>query len=499
MAAPLGGSISFTDRWFSNTGDLRTEVALLRLEHASRIESRSQRGGFARAIAVVQSVRQEPWSAPPEPIREGTRWMRQRTISLLVLLAVALATEACIFGVADFRLRSASVEPVPIPIGLDARPASIAARLAPVVHGLRESTGATWGEATWAAAYQGGNTIIASMRWGTHYLEVAIRVDKRVVNIAVVKSVRLNQRNGKIHRNAAAYLQQLRQTISSALRTEGAAFELAAAAEEQARRYAAEPSSSGRQQGTNDPDVRPERAEYGRYFALIVGNDHYAELPDLRTALSDAVGVSRVLEDEYEFEVELLANAKRAKIVSALNRYRTRLGVSDNLLLYYAGHGWFDEEAQRGYWLPADAAKRDPANWISNATVTDLIKAIPAKHVIVVADSCYSGTLTRGVKVRHPDAHLGALASKRARTVLTSGGLEPVEDGTGRHSVFAAAFIRTLRENETVLDGQTLFASLRRPVMLAVDQTPEYADIRRAGHEGGDFLFVPARLQRTAP
>jgi len=30
-------------------------------------------------------------------------------------------------------------------------------------------------------------------------------------------------------------------------------------------------------------------------------------------------------------------------------------------------------------------------------------------------------------------------------------------------------------------------------VMLKADQTPAYADVRKAGHEGGDFLFVRRR------
>ncbi|MDP7667219.1 MAG: hypothetical protein QF738_04055 [Rhodospirillales bacterium] len=45
--------------------------------------------------------------------------------------------------------------------------------------------------------------------------------------------------------------------------------------------------------------------------------------------------------------------------------------------------------------------------------------------------------------------------------------------------------------------GQTAarrpLGGIRRPVMLAADQTPEYADIRKAGHDGGDFLFVRVR------
>jgi hypothetical protein len=43
------------------------------------------------------------------------------------------------------------------------------------------------------------------------------------------------------------------------------------------------------------------------------------------------------------------------------------------------------------------------------------------------------------------------------------------------------------------MDGTMLFSQMRRPVMLAANQTPEYADVRNAGHDGGDFLFVRKR------
>ena len=46
-----------------------------------------------------------------------------------------------------------------------------------------------------------------------------------------------------------------------------------------------------------------------------------------------------------------------------------------------------------------DAKKNRRSHWISNATVTDTLKTVQAKHVMVVADSCYSGTLTRGAGV----------------------------------------------------------------------------------------------------
>ena len=67
------------------------------------------------------------------------------------------------------------------------------------------------------------------------------------------------------------------------------------------------------------------------------------------------------------------------------------------------------------------------------------------------------------------------------------------DQGSGGHSVFAGAFLAALRENRDVMGGQALYDAIKRPVVLNADQTPQYSDIRRAGHDGGDFLFVRRR------
>ncbi len=231
---------------------------------------------------------------------------------------------------------------------------------------------------------------------------------------------------------------------------------------------------------------------FGRYHALVIGNDNYKTLPQLRTAVQDAMAVADVLQHQYDFEVETLVNATRGQIIASLSTLRKRLTAGDNLLIYYAGHGVYDEAADRGYWLPVDADGDVPANWVSNADITDEIKAMQAMHVLIVADSCYSGTLTRGLAITQEDAgYVRRMVEKRGRMALTSGGLEPVLDsGGGGHSVFARAFIDALMENTGVLDGQKLFALVREPVTVNSEQTPEYGIVRFAGHDGGDFIFV---------
>jgi uncharacterized protein len=243
---------------------------------------------------------------------------------------------------------------------------------------------------------------------------------------------------------------------------------------------------------------------YGRYHALVIGNNDYRLIRPLRTAVNDARDIATVLEQQYGFKVTLLLNANRYDILSALNALRATLTEDDNLLVYYAGHGQLDRVNQRGHWLPVDAEPDSPANWISNISVTDILNAMTVQQLLVVADSCYSGAMTRSAVPRvepgmTDDARaqaLRTLARKRSRLLLTSGGVEPVVDTTGGpHSPFAQSFLDLLRQNRGVLPTQELFRRLQVQVMTMVErmevrQVPEYAPIRFAGHEAGDFLFV---------
>lgn len=233
--------------------------------------------------------------------------------------------------------------------------------------------------------------------------------------------------------------------------------------------------------------------DFGRYHALVIGIDAYRHLPRLATAVNDATAIARVLQSRYGFAVRLMADATRAEIVETLDEYRAKLEPQDNLLIYYAGHGWLDPEADKGFWLPVDAREDRRTNWVSNDTVRDALRALKAKHVLVVADSCFAGTLTRDapVKADRGRDYIQRMATRKARQALTSGGLEPVADSGGSgHSPFAAALLDALGRNEGVLEGTALFAELRRPVAVSSEQVPQFADIRQVGHQGGDFMFV---------
>jgi len=244
--------------------------------------------------------------------------------------------------------------------------------------------------------------------------------------------------------------------------------------------------------------------DLGNYHALIIGNNNYRNIPKLMTAVNDAKATERVLRERYGFKTKLLLDADRYQILLALNELRQSLTENDNLLIYYAGHGELDEINTRGYWLPVDAERDNNANWISNVAITDLVNAMPAKHVIIVADSCYAGTLSaqtigRSSQDLAPQLQrewIEAMSAVRARTVLTSGGTKPVLDlGGGEHSVFAQAFLESLETNHGILEGYTLYTEVLRKMRVKLarinqTQTPDYAPIKHAGHEAGEFFFA---------
>ena len=256
------------------------------------------------------------------------------------------------------------------------------------------------------------------------------------------------------------------------------------------------------------PAAAPKQnlSEFGRYHALVIGNDHYKHWPQLVNAISDATAIGKVLKEHYGFQVTLLTDASRAQIMKSLNQYRKVLTEKDNLLIYYAGHGHLEQGIDRGYWIPVDAETNDNSEWILLPSVTDMLQLISAKHVMVVADSCFGGKLTRSSLAQlkpglTDEARLDllkTLAQKRVRTAMTSGGVKPVLDAGGSgHSVFADAFLGVLEENTSVLEAERFFWAVRTRVVstsqkINTEQIPTYDPIHMAGHESlGDFIFVP--------
>jgi uncharacterized caspase-like protein len=247
----------------------------------------------------------------------------------------------------------------------------------------------------------------------------------------------------------------------------------------------------------------PSQLKYGTYRALVIGIDNYENFVKLETPQNDANEIADLLQKRYGFiEVKRLPDATNDQIIGALNGY-TKLTQDDNLLIYFAGHGFFDKDKDEAYWLPVDA-KSDRARWIIAPEITSTLKAIPARHVLVISDSCYSGMLDRDVTLTDntsDDSVSAELLQRKSRHLLSSGADEPVADGgCPNHSVFACALLDWLTNNKKPrLPTEELFLEVQRTVAGKSKQMPQYKPIRDSNDDGGAFVFVQSDRDQKSP
>jgi len=241
---------------------------------------------------------------------------------------------------------------------------------------------------------------------------------------------------------------------------------------------------------------------FGRYHALVIGVQHYQSYDALKTPIDDAKAIASVLEQRYGFRTTTLLDADFSTIVGGIVELSTQIGADDNVLIYFAGHGLLNA-AQRGFWLPLDAQQTDRSPALPTETLAEFLSMFKARSVLVIADSCFGSALSSAVgaytsgPAEYADGIPRGYMERKARYVLSSGGLSPVLDQTGDgHSVFASALLKVLRENDRILTQTGLERALSDPVQEAArrvgaTQVPELKKIREAGDAGGAFFLVP--------
>jgi filamentous hemagglutinin family protein len=235
-----------------------------------------------------------------------------------------------------------------------------------------------------------------------------------------------------------------------------------------------------------------------RKIALLIGVAEYRHpIPRLDSPLKDIAEIGRLYREQFGYEVRTLANADKASMVLEINRLIQETDTNDSVVVLYAGHGHVVEKTGRGYWIPGGAGGDEPTQWISNSDIAKMLANIPARQVLLVSDSCYSGTLTREGKIERSEvlSDPRAVLERRSVTVLSSGGEEPVADaGKDGHSVFAWHFIRTLGRVAQWSSGVDVYERLAEAVQLDFPQHPQYGAALGAGHQpGADFLFEVRR------
>ena len=240
-------------------------------------------------------------------------------------------------------------------------------------------------------------------------------------------------------------------------------------------------------------NISPFALNPGKYFALIIANGNYVspEIPTLKRPVKDARALKDILSSKYTFDPEniyTLYDMRRDNLIITLDEIQKKLTAEDNLLIFYAGHGKMDEESGNGYWLLSDAAMSSRVNWFSNSALTDYIRAIKAKHIFLIADACYAGSIffARGVFDDAPPS-IADVYKNRSRTAMTSGGTTEVND----ESKFTEMLLDLLKNNtDQYLTSSQLFRAIEKPVMNSSSNAPRFGVIQNVNDMQGDFIFI---------
>ncbi len=193
-------------------------------------------------------------------------------------------------------------------------------------------------------------------------------------------------------------------------------------------------------------------------YALLFATDQYDHWTDLVNPIDDARSIAKVLREKYGFETEIIENPNQEDVFIKLSEYSQRnFKPQDQLLIFFAGHGYFDEAFGEGFVVARNSLENDKARttYISHNRLRGVIDNIPSDHIFLSMDVCFGGTFdpviasARGLEsVSENDMEfLVRKLSQRTRKYLTSGGKEYVSDGVpGKHSPFTLRLLEALTE-----------------------------------------------------
>ena len=251
---------------------------------------------------------------------------------------------------------------------------------------------------------------------------------------------------------------------------------------------------------------------YSSCKALIIGVSSYADPQyDLGYARSDGEAMAELLGGEFGFDQvwTLYDNdATRQSIIRFFEQDLQQVDEDDGLLIFFAGHGITVTSAigdERGFLVPHDGNLKERYSNISLASIRDdYLPNIPAKHVLLIVDSCYGGLALRDVAaVERPktidDGVLAELTrrDRKVRQVISAGTKDQrvLDGGLFGRSVFTGRLIEALREADPYITADHIGVHVRERVARdSLDrkhrQTPQFGYLI-----GGEGSFVFARTE----
>ncbi len=230
-----------------------------------------------------------------------------------------------------------------------------------------------------------------------------------------------------------------------------------------------------------------------RNFAFLIASQQYDDpaIPQLENPITDAVKLKLLLKNSYGFKEENIFTSYNPEVPDTRKQFQAlteQLKPQDNLVIFYAGHGIWDKQEKKGYWLLTDARRFDKSTWLTNKEVLEMIAKVPSRHTLLITDACFSGGVFRTRGLGDAPPAISKLNEKISRVAITSGNDTEVPD----ESVFMKYLVKALAENkEKYITAQKMFINqILEAVMTETKTEPRYGTLELAGHVGGDFIFI---------
>lgn len=233
-------------------------------------------------------------------------------------------------------------------------------------------------------------------------------------------------------------------------------------------------------------------------YLLGIGIDVYEsrDIRSLSNAVRDVRDVCDILSTKYGFEIItclINSDATNENLNQAFREIHSKITKEDNLLVYYAGHGCFDERIDIGYWIPYDAQLNKITTYFANSTLIEYVKKSCAKHIIIISDSCFSRSLL--LDSDKLSRSLYDYEKQKSRWAITSG-RKSVSDGMkGGHSPFAKSIINYLTDQNQDFLVSDLNQHVKK-LSYNSEQNPQGYPLANVGHEGGEYIFKPNSTKR---
>lgn len=145
------------------------------------------------------------------------------------------------------------------------------------------------------------------------------------------------------------------------------------------------------------------RAVHGLFIAIGEGYRNQPHRSALRTPVGDAkaiIGMLQLNDADWRREGAIIPlydyDASKKSILAALNKIKLEAQAEDAVLIYFAGHA---ERSQFSFGLcavDAGASLQSGEGFITKDALYDFSYECKAKHVLLILDCCYSGSIFSG-------------------------------------------------------------------------------------------------------